>query len=353
MIASTMNCENYYEERLQALVRQESMSYKTIDYMADEHNVEAASSAVPSEIGHPDFASSPCGKKKRRLMSSLPDDSSTSEVPSASCTAASSVLESSTRKYWREMMCAWAYRGKMKDALETGTKSILLTGCCVYLWKVIDHFDLRRELVGITMSYLDRYMSTLNNPWVVDKTQYKLIAMTCMYLAVKLYEFKHIGIPGSCSTMDTIRKLSQGSYTLRQMEAMEMDIMQRLQWRLHPPTPQAFIDLFVHSETSESCDVGNFLVELAAMDYFFVAYKPSEIATAALLNAMDQLYGGLPPLAVSQVTGRLQSFASPRVQECRTRLDIAYRQLGDTDDFQWQRAAGGNISPVTVTTKYF
>jgi hypothetical protein len=207
--------------------------------------------------------------------------------------------------------------------------------------------------VGITMNYLDRYMSSLSNPRVVDKKQYQLISMTCLYLAIKLYEFKHIGIPGSCSTMDTIRRLSQGNYTLQQIEEMEMDIMQRLQWHLHPPTSQVFIDLFVNSEISEPSDLGNFLVELAAIDSFFVSYKPSEIAAAALLNATDQLYGGFPPSTVSEVIQRLQPFASPQVQECRARLDLAYRQLGDTDDSQWQVAAGGNRSPVTVTATFF
>mmetsp|Transcript_68408 Transcript_68408/g.103150 ORF Transcript_68408/g.103150 Transcript_68408/m.103150 type:complete len:322 (+) Transcript_68408:49-1014(+) len=321
-----MNCDQY-EESLQALVRQESAPYRTIDYLADEH-LEVAASSAPAIVGNSNFASSPCGKKKRRLTSSLSDDTRTSDGLCDSASATASSVGSRTLKYWREMMCTWAYR-------------------------VIDHFDLRRELVGIAMSYLDRYMSTLSNPRAVDKKQYQLVSMTCLYLAIKLYEFKHIGIPGSCSTMDTIRQLSQGNYTLQQIEEMEIDIMQRLRWHLHPPTPQAFIDLFVNSESSEPGDLGNFLVELAAMDYFFVSYKPSEIAAAAVLNATDQLYGGFPSATVSMIVQRLQPFAGPRVQECRTRLDLAYRQLGDTDDSQWQVAPGGTRSPVTVMTTSF
>jgi hypothetical protein len=122
-----MNCEQY-EKRLQVLVRQESAPYRTIDYMADEHGVEAASSPGPSKIGNSNFASSPCGQKKRRLTSSLSDDDSTSETLSDSCIAPASSVESRTLKYWREMMCAWAYKGKVRLKCtrppESGTETI-------------------------------------------------------------------------------------------------------------------------------------------------------------------------------------------------------------------------------------
>ena len=350
-----------YPERLQALLSKESSSsnYRTTDYLtltrrrSTTSNVTASTSSVEDP---------PTGKRKRGLATGPASSSATKyflaeeaygsddddSAPAMSSEAAKGIGKSTsndrralTRKHWREMMITWAYN-------------------------VIDHFDSKREIVSIAFNYIDRYMATLQDPYSVTASQYQLISMTCIYLAVKLYEFKHLAVPNSTSTMDTIRMLSQGTYTLQQMEMMEIDILQRLSWYVHPPTPQDYIHLFLGTFYPDVGDLGHFLVELSVMDFYFVCYKPSEVAAAAILNAVDQLHGALDPL--SSLARKMQPFMNcQRVQQCRDRLIAVVRQM-DVDDINNDEESSscsqsqqhcpkapptGASSPVTVTTKCF
>jgi hypothetical protein len=196
---------------------------------------------------------------------------------------------------------------------------------------VVDHFDLHREVVSIAMSHLDRYLAAF--PATVDKNLFHLLSMTCLYISIKLNEYKHLLIPGSSSSMDTILQLSRGLFTLNQMEKMEYDVLQRLQWHVHPPTPQLFVKhfLFLFSvEQHEVHDLAKFMVELSVMDYFFVSYKPSEVAMAALLNTMDRLY---PQQDTYHLDLPFESehfdMNSSNVQACRERLALIYAQASD------------------------
>ena len=195
---------------------------------------------------------------------------------------------------------------------------------------VVDHFDLNREVVSITMNHLDRFLATCDHD--VEKNTFQLLAMTSLYLAIKLNEYKHLLIPGSKSSMDTILQLSRGFFTLQQMEKMEYDILQRLQWHLHPPTPQLFVKhflCFLSPEHQEVHDLAQFLVELSVMDYFFVSFKPSEVAIAAILNALEDIM----PQRLSHMDfsyiAQFFSFHSHNVYACRERLALIYAQAND------------------------
>jgi hypothetical protein len=177
------------------------------------------------------------------------------------------------------------------------------------------------------MSHLDRYLASCPN--AVDKNHFQLLSMTCLYLAIKLNEYKHLLIPGSVSSMDTILQLSRGFFTLEQMERMENDILQRLQWHVHPPTPQVFVKhflFFLSTEEQGIQDLSQFMVELSVMDYFFVCYKPSEVALAALLNAMDEIFPQRAGQMQFPFQSQLLDLQSPAVIACRERLALIYAQ---------------------------
>jgi hypothetical protein len=180
------------------------------------------------------------------------------------------------------------------------------------------------------MNHLDRYLDAF--PSNVDKNLFQLLAMTCLYLSIKLNEYKHLLIPKSTSSMDTILQLSRGFFTLEQMEKMEYDVLQRLQWHVHPPTPQLFVKhfLFILSvEENEIHELAQFMAELSVMDYFFVSYKCSEVAIAALLNAMDWLFPGSSTQLSFPFQHPLLDIHSPNVQACRERLSLIYTQAND------------------------
>jgi lipoyl(octanoyl) transferase len=80
---------------------------------------------------------------------------------------------------------------------------------------VVDHFDFSREVVAISISLLDRYLSHRS----VDKKMFQLAAMTTLYLAIKLNE------RGTLS-MKSMIELSRGYFMPEQMRVMEMAILE-------------------------------------------------------------------------------------------------------------------------------
>ena len=180
------------------------------------------------------------------------------------------------------------------------------------------------------MNHLDRFLGTFQEE--VDKNTFQLLAMTCLYLSIKLNEYKHLLIPDSTSSMDTILRLSRGAFTLEQMEKMEYEVLQRLRWHVHPPSPQLFVKhflFFLAVEEHEIHDLTQFMIELSVMDYFFVSYKPSEVALASLLNAMDKLYPQSSANVHLSFLSQFVDLQAPSIVACRERLALIYAQAND------------------------
>jgi len=140
-------------------------------------------------------------------------------------------------------------------------------------------------------------------------------------------------------------------------------VSRALAWQVHPPTAYCFAKhiLFMLPYDSVPMDVrhsvielARFLTELCVIDYFFVIHRPSVIALAALLNAMDEVPGFTQKARddfvkeAEQITALKDS--SEDVADCRQRLHRLYVQGG------YARPAGSStearnetISPVCVS----
>jgi len=171
---------------------------------------------------------------------------------------------------------------------------------CEWCYQVVDFCKFRRETVGIGMSYLDRYLCTpRGREALCNRKEYQLAAMTALYIAIKLHE------PLEMET-SLLADLSRGCYQEMEFVAMEQTILQALNWRVNGPTALGFITYFmalvpssVHpSVTAAIYDYARYQTELAIAEHAFVAVKPSEIALAALLNAMEGMDTNLLPLKV-------------------------------------------------------
>lgn len=154
-------------ERINVMLEQEARCYTTQDYLAPSFQSKLASLKLDEDA----------------LLS---PDSTTHTISSASSGSSSS---GGITEVWREKICEWSYQ-------------------------VIDHFDFSREVVSVSMHYLDRYLA--RHP--VNKKIFQLAAMTSLYLAVKLHE------PGRLS-MSSMIELSRGYFKPCQMAAMEMSIL--------------------------------------------------------------------------------------------------------------------------------
>jgi hypothetical protein len=150
-------------ERINVMLEQETRYYCTEDYLSSDFQQKLASVVADTDDLIPPVAST-----------------------TSSSTSSSS---SGINEIWREKICEWSYQ-------------------------VIDHFAFSREVVSISIHYLDRYLAT--RP--VNKKMFQLAAMTTLYIAIKLYE------PGRLS-MPSMIELSRGYFLVEQMAAMERSIL--------------------------------------------------------------------------------------------------------------------------------
>ena len=135
-----------------------------------------------------------------------------------------------------------------------------------------------------------------------------------------------------------------------------------LSWQVHPPTAYCFGKhmLYLLPSTAVSMDdrhaileLARFLTELSVIDYFFVIHKPSVVALASILNAMENISSAKHALSsfcseIKKNTPLDPSHAD--VFDCCTRLRLLYAQGGyahaatERTEFRTE-----TVSPVCVT----
>lgn len=150
-------------------------------------------------------------------------------------------------------------------------------------YRILDHFHASRDIVAIAFSYLDKFVDLCS----CDRSAFKLAAMTSLYMATKLFNGREISVT-------SLAQLSRGEFDAAHIIEMEQIILKTLNWRLHPPIVQCFINALYGLLPSPSTPVSRaihqratFFAELALFDYSFVTEPRSVIALAALLNAME------------------------------------------------------------------
>lgn len=184
-------------------------------------------------------------------------------------------------------------------------------------YQVVDFCKFRRETVEIAMSYVDRYLCTpKGKSALVNRKEYQLVAMTALYVAIKLHE------PMEMET-SLLADLSRGCYEEMQFVEMEQTILQvsfattvccfsigwidstdsdsvflchqTIHWRVNGPTCVSFVGHFlallpsaIHRSVAESImEYARFQIELAIAEQAFVFLKPSHVALAAVMNAVE------------------------------------------------------------------
>ena len=98
--------------------------------------------------------------------------------------------------------------------------------------------------------------------------------------------------------------LSRGCYQEMEFVHMEQTILQALKWRVNGPTQLGFVTHFmalmpsaVHPAVKNAIfDYARYQTELAVAEHALVSAKPSEVALAAVLNAVEGMDMGLFPL---------------------------------------------------------
>jgi len=189
---------------------------------------------------------------------------------------------------------------------------------CEWFYQVIDFCSFRRETAAIAMSYLDRYLCTSAGKTTLgSRPRYQLAAMTALYIAIKIHEPIALNV-------EVLTKLSQGLCCTDDFVAMEKEILEALEWRLGGAvTPLAFVRYFVMmipSTTDPSVsamimDCTQYQTEIAVGEKSLIDIRPSVVAFAALLNAMDAVAHLFPPEARKSLTRSMEHFVGVTTAE--------------------------------------
>lgn len=156
---------------------------------------------------------------------------------------------------------------------------------CEWYYAIVDRFNISREIVYISMSYLDRYSRKKDSFQVIPTSEYRLAAITSLYLAIKLNQQRIINI-------SSFIHLSKGLVTKSQIITMEQTLLSNSDWLVHPPTPQVFSSLyfsllrssvFLSNDPDAVCiEFSTYLIELSVLYPSFVGLPAYAVAIAAL-----------------------------------------------------------------------
>jgi hypothetical protein len=178
---------------------------------------------------------------------------------------------------------------------------------CEWIFEVVDYFGFDREVVSITLDYLDRSVSLAAEASYtpISKREFQLFAVSSLYIAVKIHgEMDDTDGRRLKLEISSFRELSNGFFQVETIEAMERRILPMLNWRVNPPTATQFVDRFfrllpewsAHAECAHSYrevasrifDVAKYLTELSCFNPSFTFHaKPSVVAYASILCAID------------------------------------------------------------------
>jgi hypothetical protein len=240
---------------------------------------------------------------------------------------------------------------------------------CEWCYRVVDYFDISREVVAIAVSFLDRFLAACS----CDRRTYKLAATTALFLAVKVHDEAHKRI----NFLSVLANLSRGEFEERHVTEMERLMLRALGFRVHPPTTVAFINHIMllppfsiaepqedeHDSDSDRLlmrlprvlarqifDTACFYSELAVLDYSFVTTSPSLLALASIMEAMHR--HDIPPEAYKRFNdiiprlltqGTTSTFPADELQHVQTKLRRCYeRAYGSHDN-------NSHLSPPATT----
>lgn len=164
-----------------------------------------------------------------------------------------------------------------------------------WCYSVVDKLGLDRETVASAMDLTDRFVSApipAAEEALADRHQFQLVAMAALYISIKTNERAALG-------SEFFASLSQGTYSVAEIEAAELDILSGLSWRIHAPSglqiahhllSLALPGAVLHESTwGLILDEVRFQAEHAVRDYRLATGRRSTVALAAVSNALDWL----------------------------------------------------------------
>jgi Cyclin, N-terminal domain len=192
-------------------------------------------------------------------------------------------------------------------------------------YRLCDHFAMRRDIVSLSFSFLDRFVDQIE----CDRAGFKLAAMTSIFIAAKMMNVKGFNV-------ETLVTLCREEYQVNHFLQMERIMLSALKFRLNPPVIQAFMSHLCNfipklddASESEISSRAIFYGELSIYDFRFVPLSKCHVAIACIMNA---IFDCEEDCTISQVLHT--TFLSTLYTEAGIKADI--RILRSVQDRLWQ-----------------
>ena len=150
-----------------------------------------------------------------------------------------------------------------------------------WLVEVQMEYRLQEETLFLAVGYLDRFLSVdhvKNGP--IPAYLLQLVCIACMFLAAKYEEIMYPCVA------DFVR-MTDNCFTRQQLLQMESRVLNSLQFSMNAPTINAFLMplLRVSKANNTAKHLSCFIAELTLLDYDMIKYRPSVLASSAVLLA--------------------------------------------------------------------
>ncbi|KAF5189681.1 Cyclin-a3-2 [Thalictrum thalictroides] len=172
-------------------------------------------------------------------------------------------------------------RRPMSDYIEKIQKDVTaqMRGILVdWLVEVAEEYKLVSDTLYLTVSYLDRYLSSN----VLNRQRLQLLGVSCMLIASKYEEISPPHVEDFCYITDN-------TYTKQEVVKMESDILKLLNFEMGNPTVKTFLRRFTRTAQG-NCQspnlqlefLGCYLAELSLLDYACISFLPSMVAASVI-----------------------------------------------------------------------
>lgn len=151
--------------------------------------------------------------------------------------------------------------------------------------QVIQFCNLGHETAEIAIAMLDCFLATRGGESArTCRDQFRLACMACLYAAIKNTETQALH-------SKTFSELSQGEYSVKDIEKAELSVLTWLQWRVNPPTAMAFVRELMHLlpasfDDTNRRDLYDLTVLQIERAFGAVVASPSAVAYAAFMNSL-------------------------------------------------------------------
>ena len=159
-----------------------------------------------------------------------------------------------------------------------------------WMYAIVNFCKLRHEAVAVASYYLDTCVS---KGVIVIPGEYQLAAMTALYLALKVYDSPTQRL----IQLDSLVKLGNGGFDEAAVVKMEKTMLRALNWRLHPPTMDCFVQQYMQllpadtsSATRSKIEEASLLVlEVAISRERYLSIEPSVLGFTSMLVAIERI----------------------------------------------------------------